>query len=473
MTRLLRLTALLAGHSLLLLTLGGLVLRPTTNTDWVPIVAQTRPTDGHVRLVQVWPGVPTPLPLMDDFAIDVHFKGVFAEGTTITYAALAEDYTLEDYDQSDVETPRGRRIFHQGIYGSAVASPDGAWVLYMQNDPTLTLPFWAIHLPTGRKWHISAIVQPSEVEVYGGHRFSDDGRWLYVVVNEPAAIQTYALWRIDLSNGTGQRMPAGIQSPDFLRVVGQTGDWMILLHGRTLSRLRIDQYAIEPLLDTDWMQTDPETVETLPDLSVNPPIAVVGRGGRLIGVNVETLAVVWEYTEVGFGLDPANPDGWRLATRYHLPVRLNILTGEVQSLPAPLDPTQTFMMTQTRDSQWLIYGSLAMDGLAWWRVNWATGESQRIRRAIHDNYFVGLAPDGQWILVNREDGLYRMSVRSGVLELLLPDRPYSLAGWMHPYVQSWHPLPLLLIALALMLIGILPCHRLKSLLHRLSTSGGH
>ncbi len=465
MTRLLRMTGLLAGLCLLLLTLGGLALRPTDNSDWVPIVAQTRPTDGHVRLVQLWPGVPTPLPLMDAYAIDVHFEGIFAAGTTITYAALAEDYTLEDYYQSDVETPRGRRIFHQGIYASAVASPDGAWVLYMQNDPILTLPYWAIHLPTGRRWHISAIVQPSEVEVYGGHRFSDDGRWLYVVVNEPAAIQTYALWRIDLSNGTGQRMPAGIQSPDFLRVLGQTGDWMILLHGRTLSRLRVDQYAIEPLLDTDWTQNDHETVEALHDLAVNPSIAVVWRGGRLIGVNVATLEVVWDYTEVGFGIGPANADGWRLATRYHLPVRLSLITGEVQALPAPLDPTQTFFIAQTPDSQWLIYASLAVDGLAWWRVNWATGESQLIRRAIHDTYFVGLAPDGQWILVNREDGLYRMSVRSGALELLLPGQPYSVAGWMHPYVQSWRPLPLAIIALALVLIGILP-RRLLKLPHR-------
>ena len=48
-------------------------------------------------------------------------------------------------------------------------------------------------------------------------------------------------------------------------------------------------------------------------------------------------------------------------------------------------------------------------------------------------------------------------MQDGYSETVMPSNAhYDIVGWMHPNVQSWRPLPLILIALALMLIGIFP-----------------
>ncbi|MBZ0320454.1 MAG: hypothetical protein K8L91_28835, partial [Anaerolineae bacterium] len=464
MPRLLKLATLLMGLLLLVVTVGLGSRRQTPFDDYVPVVMQPRQNDGTTRLVQVWSGSGAVLPITPGYVQDAQTLGVFDDGTTYAYAVGWHDYSVVDYMRASPNAPQGQRIVRNALYGSIMVSPDGKWVLYRQSDPSTGQPFVALNVETGQEWNITEIVRPVRVAFQGMHAFSRDGEWLFVSAVEASSIPKSRLMRIRLSDGTSETLPPAVTLPRTISILGQVGDWMMVLMEDRVYRQSIHQPIFEPLLtDTPVAQNSEYWLGGYDDLGV----ALLMRERHVLGVEVASRKILWAYTDLSLSLDSATKQGWMIGAYQSGFARIHLVTGEIQTPDWTTDAPGAYVLAQTTVDQWLIYAQWDdNDIMEWRRMNWVTHEDSLIRGNMYDANFIALSPDGRWILLTHSDGLYRLNVQDGSFQLLLPDQDFAmLAGWTRPFTRAWQPLALIAIAVALITLSILP-RRLLQLMHR-------
>lgn len=468
MPRLLKFTTFLMGLLLLVVTLGLMSRRQTPFDDYVPIIMQPRQNDGTTRLVQVWEGSGAVLPITPGYVKDAQMLGVFDDGNTFAYAVVHDDYSVVDYMRANPNAPQGQRIVRNALYGSLVVSPDGKWVFYRQSDPATDQPFIALEVETGQQWNITEIVRPARVIFQGLHAFSRDGEWLFVSVVEAGSIPKARLMRIGLKDGTAETLPASVTLPRTISILRQVGDWMLVTMEDQVYRQSIEQASFEPLLSD--RPPDENSAYWWSGYDALGVVLLI-RESHALGVEVNSREILWDYTDLGLTLGITTKSGWILGTYRSAPARINLVTGEIQLFDLSEDDPGAYLLTQTPDDQWVIYVHWDDNGfMEWRRRNWANQTDALIRAKMDDANFVGLSPDGRWLLLTQPDGLYRLNVQDGSFQLLLPDQDFAiLAGWMRPFTRTWQLSPLLLIALALITLSILP-RPLLQLLHRSPSS---
>ncbi len=470
MPRLLKMTALLAGL-ILATTLVLQALRPLDPDMRVPLVV-----DSH--LIQLWPGVQRPFIVTPGLVDELNWAGVSDDATTVYYSVAGpirsqtEFYWVSAPDMTPHRVPIATPPnYPEASYAPVACDATCDWVLYAVSDPALSWRYWLVHMPTQRQIDLNALVAPYQATSQS-QLLIEEGRWLHLLVNNPAQNRLDML-RVDLRDGTWHNITANYSTEGYVAVGAQLiGGWLLIELGNRAYRLHPDGSVFETLIADDWH--DPNAREVFVRADVRLGMAFVQRGNQTLGVEVASQQVLWQMDNLRPYWTTDEGASWVIALKDNTTwIALHLSTGETKHFPYPMNRTDYTPVVQTPDGEWLICIYRNPTGTEEWRmIHWDTLATRTILRSSHYFADADYSPDGQWLWLRAADGLYRLHMADGHVEKM-SDYPYTIIGWMRPMLREWHPLPLLLIALALMLIGILPCHRLKSLLHRLSTSGGH
>lgn len=467
MTRLLQMTTLLMGLLLLTLTLGGIVLRPTDNTEKVPLMVEQDLRQNLVRFFQIWPGVERALTMTPYHAEGYQFWGVDAAGEA-AYVART-DVAYQRMTLYQLRSSHPRAVVENAYAGTVYTSSNFAWVLYAVDDPDGGWEYWAANLRTGQRWPVSQLIHPRLVAFRTVHVFSADDQWLYITAQEPDPPR-YEVIALRLSDGVLIDVTNGHGGTNGVHLQGQVGDWLIFDRGEQMFRIRSDGSDFGPLFDPPIPPSEDEP--SLPPyvFMTYPPyhLALIQHDRQTLAVDVEAGKIVWQHDDPIYGFMFFSADGWVRLTRGLGEIRLHLPTGEIQPMPAVFSAPSTYRQADSSDGRWTLYEQQnpSTGIFEWWRYDWASGQSRLILADTTELIFRGVSPDGQWIWAedNHESKLKRVRVSDGHIERVFPRGDYRIVAWMYPFIPTWQPLPLMLLSLALLIIGLMP-RRLLQLRH--------
>ncbi|MBZ0320453.1 MAG: hypothetical protein K8L91_28830 [Anaerolineae bacterium] len=467
MPRLLKITALLMGLVLLVMSLGGTMLRPNDPNEHVPVVYNEMAITDRQLYLQIWPGVTKPLHFLPPGYNMTQFLGINPHSGAIYFLRQGADYTRSDLVQISGIPPHAQTVA-QDISPDSLIWPRSQltnarsfeWVMFASFKPDGNWEYWITHLVSGQRYNLSAWIAPHQVYYQGGGLVISTDRLLLLPTYDSAQNRVNIL-RVDLQDGTWTNLTASYTLSPLLTAWTHMDDWLIIGNGPRLYRLSFDGAIFEPLVEEDTGSS-----ESLLSLDKDSGIAVIEHNSDRLGIEVSTRRIIWQYSELDLGYGRSNnAQGWLLAWHNRVPVRLHIPTGEIQSLPSSLDPFQDFPILQTSDTLIYTHKDPTSMEISWGRTNWDTGVTHLIRHRMNDFQLFDVSPDGRWLWLKGPDGLYRMRVADGHLDHLMDGGPYFSVGWTRPFTRTWQPTPLLLIALALITFSILP-RPLLQLLHR-------
>ncbi|GIK64829.1 MAG: hypothetical protein BroJett018_26230 [Chloroflexota bacterium] len=472
MTRLLKITLVLMGLLLLTVTLGGILVRPADNSEKVPLMAEQDLRQNHLRFFQIWPGVDRALTITPYDPSGYQFWGVDAAGEAAYVAKTDVAYQRLTFYQLHSSHPRP--IVENAYAGTVYTSSNFAWVLYAIDQPDGGWEYWAVNLHTGQRWPVSQLIQPRIVAFRTVHVFSSDEQWLYITAQEPDPPR-YEVVAMRLSDGVLVEVTNGHGGTTGVHLQGQVGDWVIFDRGEQMFRIRRDGSDFGPLFDPPISQSEDEP-SLPPFVFMAYPsyhLALIQQNLLTLAVDVEAGKLVWQHGNLRYGFTVDDTDGWIILTQEVVSIRLHLPTGEIQPMPEVFSAPATYRQADSSDGRWTLYEQQnpSTGVFAWWCSDWASGQSRLILADSTDYIVRGISPDGQWIWAadNRESKLKRVRVSDGYTEIMFPGGEYRIVGWMRPFVRTWQPAPLMLIALALITLSILP-RRLLQLLHRSPSS---
>lgn len=454
MTRLLRLTAPLAGLILVTFALGGSFIRPADADEWVALMGEWDPYGDALGYFQVWPGVDSRLTYA--LAPGTLFWGMDPTGRHAYFSTLHPSLTSLNYYQAD---SRLRPIVKYAYAETVFPSPDFTWLIYGADDPNGGWDYYVTNTHTGQRWNLSDLVGARSVVYRSQPQFSADGTWLYITVQEPDPLG-FEVVGINLTNGAVLDITKRHGGTDGARLRGLVGDWLVFDRGdEVLYRIRTDGSNFGDLfhLPTRIDARYPIFVEaTYPAYG----LLLLRVDQTSYALDVPAGELRWQQSGLHVFDAPVSSTGWMTVTQLGLVTRLHLPTGEISAMPFE-DETSANFLRDSPDGRFVFYLRFNMQSARYeWCVHeWATGESRIIPVNVDYLTLWAVSPDGNWLWVedSGRGAWRRIRVQDGYGQTVLPyDTYYSVVGWMHPDVQSWHPLPLLLIALALMLIGILP-----------------
>ncbi|GIK64828.1 MAG: hypothetical protein BroJett018_26220 [Chloroflexota bacterium] len=472
MPRLLRATVLLVGLSLVIQTFSLIMLRRDDASERVPVVMETRRTDYQGRLLQIWPGVERPYTITPDFLTGVRWLGVDTNRTTAYFSAYATDPSrMNVYHVSptltDVQT-----VIENAVAGwvvvpySAYNMPaDLEWLIYAKSDPNGAWIFWMMHLPTQREYNLTEWIDPYYFLSGSNHFITNDGRFLLATVVDEYNLYESIL-RIDLSNGSWINITEGSDLTEKLYLWGQVGDWVLFKHVDDNYRVALDGYGFGLLVnDTVEAYTGSEFVSILHESS---GLAVVERNHQSLGVEVGSRKIIWRHEGVQVGFSSYSDQDWVLAQQGDQWFRLYLPTGELQFFPAELNDWHGYPVVESSNRRLLVFGmyDYQTQVTRLGSLDWETLKFRRFAQTLSAYYIAGISPDDQWLWLYGSDGESRLRLSDGHLEHLITGDPYgTIYDWMRPLIRTWQPIPLMLIAIALFVIGLLP-RRLFGFLRR-------
>ncbi len=463
MTRLPKLTALLAGLILVTFALGGSFIRPADADEWVALMSEANANGFTMRYCQVWPGVDSPL--YYDLAPGSQLLGIDSTGRHAYFSTLHPSLTSLNYYQAD---SRVRPIVENAYAETVFPSPDFTWLIYGADDPDGGWDYYVTNIHTGQRWNLSDLVRARSVVYRSRPQFSADGTWLYLTVQE-RDLTRYEIIGIHLPSGAVVDITHGHGTMGWTRLQALVGDWLVFDRGdNVLYRIRTDGSDFGVLLELP-----PQTEVTHPfyTQATYPAfnLLLVQYDRTLYALDVAAAELLWQQLDFYILDVPASPTGWMTVSYQGYITRLHLPTGELRPMPHATDPYFVFLGDAPDfESTFFEMFNRATRRTEWQQYWWATGESRQLPVEVTYLAYPTVSPDGVWLWVvdSQRMAWRRIRIRDGYTETVMPlDTYYAIVGWMRPNVQSWHPLPLLLIALALVLIGIFP-RRLLKLPHR-------
>ncbi|MBZ0318174.1 MAG: hypothetical protein K8L91_17270 [Anaerolineae bacterium] len=467
MPRLFKITTFLMGLFLIIQTLSGWLLRRTDPDERVPLLAKDILHYENQRLLQVWPGIPRPLYLTPTL-IRQRLYGVDARGEVAYFGANNDDLTRLMLYRIQPTNDTVQVVVPDAVNEALWVSPNFRWVMYPTATPDGSLDYRVYNLNTHEQWSISEAVNPRTLIPYGHHQFSADEQWLYLSVQDPHLL-SYEIMAVRLTDRSAIELTAGPTQTDEKGKLVRVGDWLIFSYNDHYYRLSTDGSTVGPLLDLTQvfpLNTGyPITTDDLSWVHSGHGIVIIYHADVMAAVEVATGRLLWQQAARVFEpFQPRSPDWAILNTRFCCQ-RLHIPTGAIQQTrPDATLPKAQFLLSSP-DDRWIMYAqpNPATGILEWWQYEWATTEARLIRTNMDNFAARGLSPDGKWILVenlNSHDW-YRLRLDDGHMELLLTGGIYRPVAWMRPLTRTWQPFPLLFIASALLIIGLIPRRLLK------------
>lgn len=464
-------TALLMGSLLCIFTLTVGQARSHELPDRVPLMAQDDPKYGAEvqRLVQIWPGISQPL-ILTDYETFVRIVGVDAAGTSLYYEFISDRQDYRNYCRVSPKNIKPQLLADtsDGIYG---ISPNLTWVLYDARDALGAWDFRVKNVQTGQEWSISELMQPRRLSSIARHRFSTDETWLYIAAFDPNQFNTEIV-ALHLADGTAVELSSGLIQVDEQGVKGAIDEWVIFSMDNTLYRIRNDGTGLSLLFDEAEIVGYIERAEA-PDYVVmtypEHDLVIVRHRNLIFGVNSETGHILWQVESYGEGFDEYQPSGWVVPNTSVCCSRFNVFTGVTQNMPDSDSTLPLIYLASDATGRWMAYAEMnpVTQHRDSWLYDWDTGQSRLIRRTMDSFGQYAWSPDGEWLLMEDEitHNWYRLRLDDGHMELLLTDGIYRPVAWMRPLTRTWQPIPLMLIASALLVIGLIP-RRLFGFLRR-------